>query len=358
MSDITSDDLEASELEKKANEVAETLNSIVWESYSFKNIRAKLMGASDGDAAEEKDESSFLATTIGQIHEVCDSLQEHAKNLQEAATRFQCLLLEQAKLKDKMKIEIINEAKQIIDDKIAKKMDSVDQRVRNLEQDQAETEEKVSAQDWKVKKVMKSLLISQWKNCSRSVVIDGIPQDVRGDGTLDKEEQWETKLRIEKEVLPALNLDGPVIIDSAKRLTRKLKTTVVKPEKILVQFRTTDMKNMVMSRLKNLKGKDFCKKWHFANEVPELLRPCKKAVNQILYQFRKKCPGNDTKFIFEGFKYTAQYRKKGQQKWISMTEHEMDLLMPERLKVADIERIWAIGGIGSFGRLGSKRKKC
>ena len=115
-----------------------------------------------------------------------------------------------------------------------------------------------------------------------------------------------------------------------------------------------------MSSLRNLKGKDSCKKWHFANEVPELLRPCKKAVNQIMYQFCKNNPGNDTKFYFEGFKYTAQYRKKGQQKWISMTEQEMDLLMPERLKMEDIERNWANGESsvdGTIGRNGSKRKK-
>ena len=101
-----------------------------------------------------------------------------------------------------------------------------------------------------------------------------------------------------------------------------------------------------MSSLRNLKGKDSCKKWQFANEFPELLRPCKKA--------------DDTKFYFEGFKYTAQYRKKGQQKWISMTEQEMDLLMPERLKMEDIERNWANGESsvdGTIGRNGSKRKK-
>ena len=111
------------------------------------------------------------------------------------------------------------------------------------------------------------------------------------------------------------------------------------------------MKAMVMANLRNLKGNDSCKKWHFANEVPELLRPCKKAVNQIMYLFRKQNPGTETKPIFSGFKYTAQFRKKEQQKWISMTVHQMDSLVPGRLREQDLERIWATKKDDNFGSL-------
>ena len=114
---------------------------------------------------------------------------------------------------DKLKAEtkVFQEAEQKMDMR-----DMSDQRIANLEQDQTRTEERLTTQEGKTKKAMKSLLISQWKDCSRSIVIDGIQQDVK-DGKLEKETNLETKLKIEREVLPALELNGDVIIDSAQR---------------------------------------------------------------------------------------------------------------------------------------------
>ena len=142
---------------KKAKEVKEKLttilNSLYGEKHSLEKLSAEISSSSEElKDAEDEDGLSDLTSTIDQILESYDNLKAHIKNLEEVASS---LFVEQNNLKNDIKHDIISNLTQQIDDKISEKVDNVEQRLRSLEQGQEKTEEKLSAQEWKLRGAVK-----------------------------------------------------------------------------------------------------------------------------------------------------------------------------------------------------------
>ena len=287
---------------------------------------------------------SFTKNRLVSIEGKCDRVQE----------MFSELVSFKSTLKDEVKTEIKAEIKDQLQEEMVEELEKTAQNLRqDMIEDQgefsAQIEERISSLEEHAakseainQKNRRRMLNAQWEVCKRGIVLEGLEQN-KSNGKLVREAQWETKRLVEADVLTALNMKDEVEIDTAFRLPRR-NNPKNKPDKVVIRLVSQHHKTLIMSNLKNLKGNEKAKYWHFEDEVPELLREAQRIGGMIAYQFRLRNKECDTRVVFKDFKYRVKYRNKGERDgWKFMTDNEMESLLPDSFEKADNESLWFTG---------------